>query len=476
MSPLRVLVPLLVGALAATPYAVAAEAPAMRAVVGSASGGDPYVPGDGNGGYDVRHYRITDTYRPGSDALRGTTRLRAVATTALSAFHLDLVLTPDAVTVDGMPARFRKPNPHELRVVPARTLRAGAEFQVTVRYHGRPSTILDAGTEQFFHAPGETLAMGEPQNGPWWFAANETPADKATFDIRLRVPKGQQAVSSGNLVSRRTSGDWTTWRWRTGVPSTTYAMFFAAGRFSLDRASLGGRPYLAAVSTRLAPSERTEAAALLRRSPEVVGWLEDRFGAYPFASTGGVVSALRLPYALETQTRPAYPFLGGPGDQHAVSLLVHEQAHQWFGNSVSVRRWRDVWLNEGPATYAEWRWAEAHGGLSVAERLRAEYDARSAGASFWTVRVSDPGAARMWSEPVYVRSAMMLGALDRVAGDGTADTLLRTWATRNRHGHGTGAAFRALAEELTGQDLDTFFAAWLDTTAKPADTAAHGLG
>ena len=454
---------------------LAPVAVALPGAAGSSSGGDPYFPRDGNGGYDVRHYRIADSYVPATDRLWGRTVLNAVATEELAGFHLDLALTPDRVLVDGEPAAFTKPNRHELQVTPADLLPPGAEFTVTVRYHGHPAAVRAAGVSPFISSPGEGLAVGEPQIGAWWFAANETPEDKATYDIALRVPQGREAISNGDLVSRRTSGGWTTWQWRMADPMLTYLAFFAAGEFRLDRGRAGSLPYLYAVSRRLDPGQQDASMALLRRTPGIVSWLEQQFGPYPFTSTGGVVTGLPVWFALENQTRPVYPFVGGPG--HAgVSLVVHEQAHQWFGNDVSLRRWRDIWLNEGFATYAEWLYEADHGGDPVHEQLLERYADLPAGWSFWEVEVSDPGPVDMWSDSVYERGAMTLAALRHRIGAAELDTLLREWVRVNRAGHGTGTEFRALAESVSGEELDPFFEHWLDDPVKPEPTAENGLG
>jgi aminopeptidase N len=454
--------------------ALALLLPALPASAALSSGGDPYFPLDGNAGYQVEHYRIVDTYRPGRDRLRGRTVLRAVATKRLTRFHLDLALTADRVQVDGDRAAFSKPDPHELRVTPGTPIAAGETFRVTVDYHGRPGSTAAAGQRPFAHGSGEGVAVGQPQMGPWWFAANETPADKATYDIVLRVPRGHEAISNGELVSRQGRGDWVRWHWRPEEPMTTYLAFFAAGQFRVERAREDGRPALYAVSEGLASGAQAEALRLVRRTPAVVRWLEREFGPYPFSTIGGVVVAAPLSYLLETQTRPAYPYIGGPTAGN-VSLVVHEQAHQWFGNHVAVRRWKDIWLNEGWATYAEWLYAEEHGGRAVANQLRDVYDAWSPSATFWRLRISDPGPRRMFADEVYVRGAMTLAALRNRVGADVLTEIGRAWVRRNGGGHGTDAGFRALAEQISGEDLEGFFRHWLDDTSKPAETEENGL-
>ena len=443
-------------------------------VVGSFNGPDPYFPRDGNGGYDVVHYTVEDTYVPRTDRLTGRTSLTAVAgVEPLSAFHLDLRLTPDAVTVDGERARFSKVAPHELKVVPARTLPAGERFRVTVRYHGYPGRLEGASVwDGYFHETGEAAAVGEPQIGPWWFAANETPRDKATYDITIRVPRGQQAVSNGRLVSRTVSGDWTAWRWRLDEPISTYLAFFVAGRFEIRRDTEDGRALLYAVSRRLSDSARERSFRLMANTPRVLRWMETRFGPYPYDEAGGVMSSVYTGFALENASRPFYSWLGGPGP---LSLVVHELAHQWFGDAVTVRRWRDTWLNEGFATYVEWLWSEAQGLGTVDGILHEQYAEEGAGSPFWEIRVSDPGKDSIFSEPIYERGAMTLAALRCRLGAAPMRDLVRAWVDQHRGGTGTGADFRQLAELQSGQDLDGFFQHWLDDTTKPAATADNGL-
>ena len=207
----------------------------------------------------------------------------------------------------------------------------------------------------------------------------------------------------------------------------------------------------------------------LLRTPAIVHWLSGHLGRYPFSRTGGVVTSLNPGFSLETQTRPTYP--------QGVSrlLMVHELAHQWFGDSVSVRHWQDIWLNEGSATFMEQLWNEDHGGPSTFTWLRETYQGMSGDSSFWELPVGDPGPDDLFDWPVYARGGMTLAALRHRIGHDDFAHLLKAWTSGHRHGHGTTAEFEALAAGISGQDLSTFFDAWLVQPTRPADTIANGL-
>ncbi|MDF1602789.1 M1 family metallopeptidase [Nocardioides sp. YIM 152315] len=442
--------------------------------------GDAYFPLDGNGGIDVLSYDIHDRYGFGQGRLSGWTRLRLRATATVSSFSLDFLLPVRRVLVDGHRVGFRQ-RPHELVV--GRALTEGETVDVRVRYAGRPGGRAYAGERNWLAGPTEVVAMNQPHMAPWWFPANDHPADKATVRISITVPTRYAVVANGRQVRRtERAGDgrgWATTTWRADEPMAPYLAFFAAGRFRVARGGHADTPWLIAVSRGLSPAQQQRSMALLRRTPAIVSWLEGELGDYPFSTVGGVTTSLPVGFALENQTRPTYPYLGdGPG---AVPTVVHELAHQWFGDSVALRRWSDIWLNEGAATFFEWRWAEATTGASGADRLRASYDAIAADDPFWTGRVADPcprgvGCVnQIFASFVYERGAMTFQALRNRIGEAAFSTVLRRWVAERAGGHGTTAEFEALAAEVSGADLGAFFDAWVHTGSKPADTAANGL-
>jgi len=441
--------------------------------VDGASGiGDPYWPRDGNGGYDVLRYRVRNDWSFATQRLRGTTVVTLRATQDLRSLSLDLLLPVSGVWVDGDRAAYRRPGPHELRVVPARPLAAGSTHEVRVRYAGEPGRYAYAGERAWLADRHEVVAMGEPHMAPWWFPANDHPLDKALVDVTTSVPRGTQVVGNGRLVSRERSGRKVAWRWRADEPMAPYLAFFAAGRFELERGVHDGLRWTNAVSSRIPAAQRRRAHRDLRRSAAVVRWLEKDLGPYPFSVTGGVVTSLPTGFALENQTRPTYP--SAPGQMRL--LMVHELAHQWFGDHVAVARWRDIWLNEGFATFMEWRWSETHGGWSADHELRTTYEAFGPREPLWQVVVADPGPGRIFDWAVYTRGAMTLQALRNRVGDETFFEILRAWAQTHPTGNATTAEFEALAATVSGEDLDGFFDVWLRTPRRPADTVDNGLG
>ncbi|WP_109507388.1 M1 family metallopeptidase [Nocardioides speluncae] len=446
------------------------QAPAPRP--GAAGIGDPYFPKDGNGGYDVGHYDVRDTIRMSDQRLTGTTKVTARAKHGLTRFNLDLVLRPTSVKVNGVKARFRKTSQRELQVTPAKPIAAGKTFTVSVKYTGYPGRIKWGDEQPFWANSKEVLALNEPHSGAWWFAANEHPRDKARFDVRITAPNGREVVSNGVLAGKRTAGGQTTWHWNGAGTMATYAAFFAVGDYTMKSGTSHGRPYTIAVSQRPPKSQQDQSMTLLAKTPEVVQWLTTKLGPYPFRTTGGLATGFNLGFALETQTRPVYP----PGcGLFCFSVVVHEQAHQWFGDLVSVHGWRDIWLNEGFATFMEKLYDEEHGGPTAQDWLLATYDDFGSSAPFWDVKIGNPGATKLFDIAVYDRGAMTVQALRHRIGEDDFSDLIRTWLRNKRNGNGSVANFRQLAEVVSGEQLGGFFNAWLLSTNKPAKTQANGL-
>jgi hypothetical protein len=302
--------------------AVAQAAPSTPPRAGAAGIGDPYFPLDGNGGYDVQHYDLDVRYDPRTNVLQGVATIEARATHSLSSFNLDFVrpLTVRSVTVERRAAEWSRVG-GELTVVPRTALRNGSRFVVTVVYDGVPQTLQDElGASGFFHTDDGALAVGQPDVAATWFPSNDHPSDAASVSVSITVPAGVEGVSNGRLVGQTTRRGWTTWEWRAAEPMATYLVVLAIGQFELRQYSRptgqpgGGRlRFVDALDPDLfepdgeGASRGEIAEKALARQPEIIGFLEGFFGAYPFRSAGGIVDdEARLQFALETQTRPIY--------------------------------------------------------------------------------------------------------------------------------------------------------------------------
>ncbi len=427
---------------------------------GSPNGGDSYFPLQGNGGYDALRYTIVFSYDPGTRRMAGSTSLTAVATKNLSRFNLDFTgLTVRSVKVNGSVAAFSHQG-QELTVTPRAGLPSGRSFTVDVAYDGNPTHVVDpdGSIEGWVVTSDGAYVVGAPQGAMTWFPGNHDLRDKATHTFRVTVPNGTTAVANGALTSKRTVGAQTTWAWSSREPMANWLATATIGRFDLTKARTAtGMNYIF-----VDPSTGTAPTNPVYQTVDILSWLSTLYGPYPFYASGGIVDNAPSPgYALETQTKPLYPF------PPFAQLVVHELAHQWYGASVTQASWRDVWLGEGFATYTEWLWNERTSGRSAQAQFDSAY-ARPADDPFWQVPPGDPGPQDLFHPSVYHRGAMTLHALRTTVGSAVFFDILREWAGANRHGSVTTQQFVDLAEQRSGRQLDDLFQRWLYTPAKPS--------
>ena len=489
------MLPIAVAAVSAVAFAPAAAADGHssghghghgRFTPGASGVGDPYFPLEGNGGYDVRHYSLDLRYDPDHDQLDGTVTITARATQNLSRFDLDLSgMDVEQVTVDRHRARYRRSG-QELVITPARGLRKGRTFTAVVRYGGVPQTIVGSpivfgSPYGFLHTPDGAFVGGEPNGAHTWFPVNDHPSDKATYDYTITVPEGLTAVANGRLTGHRSAAASFSRRagktraevftWRETSPMASYLTTIDIGTWDVRQGRTpGGVPNYTAVDPTLLADQPDAVDFFFGTTSEVTDLWSKTFGRYPFASTGAIADDARfngqpLGFSLETQSKPVYSAVRNSG------TIVHELAHQWFGDAVSPAQWKDVWLNESFATWAAWYYTELHGGRSAHDAARATYAARpfpdAAGRPFWSVLTADPQRDTMFNDRVYNGGGMMLQFLRERMGDDAFLTLLRTWYAAHKYGNGATGQFTALAQRIAGQDLGTFFHDWLYSPIKP---------
>lgn len=340
------------------------EKPDDTPIAGAHGLGDRYFPGLGNAGYDVQAYRIEMDVDMDLRQIEATTKITAVAEQTLSSFSLDFFgLEIQTVQVNGMEAVYRRSG-RELVVQMSEILDKGQVFEIVIAYSGDPGDPVERFVSERESAwvwyEGGSYAASEPRGAAGWYPVNEHPSDKAVYEIIVTVDKPFDVAANGVLIDTEDARFRRTFHFVAKEPVASYLVTVNIARFDLQREiTTSGvllRNYFAETL-----SERTRAEFDIQ--PEILGFFESIFGPYPFEAYGVVVHDTPERFALETQT---LSFFGSTFVNEIV--IAHELAHQWFGNSVTIDRWEDIWLNEGFATYAGLLWAEHEYGSFVLDR------------------------------------------------------------------------------------------------------------
>jgi aminopeptidase N len=446
-------------------HSLGTAAAQLASQVGSNGAGDTYYPTDGNGGYNVLAYAVRVNYFPGSTSIVATTTVTARATLELTRFNLDLRgLRVSSVLVDGRRAGFSRQPPHELVIAPSRVLRKGHVFTVRVSYRGRPGVDPVDPIGSGWHdarTPGGGFIAGEPHSCTLWYPCNDHPTDKARFSLTATVPRPFAVVSNGaqlrTLSGRRPNGTPVrTFRWVLNEPTTTYLTTIYIDRLTFERSTL---PSGVRVVTAYGPF-LGNAPRLQRRLPAIIALLERKWGPYPAPQAGGIFVNGDVAFSLETFTRPLY------SEGVDVATVVHENAHQWWGDNVSVRRWRDICLSECFASYSEWLWSERNGA-----NLDRHYKSSLRSLSFMFAHpLYDMGAGREFEYyGVYVKGKYFVHALRAKLGDARFYRSMRAIQTNRAVGHLSMLELRDLLEARTGVDLTSFWDEWVLSTGRPSD-------
>jgi len=437
---------------------------------------DSVYPSVGSPGVDVRSYGLDLRWEPGSRTLRGTARVTLVPARD-GRFRLDLSgrLHVDRVDVTaratGAPVTATASHRGRYLDVTAPQLVGGSTYDLRVSYHGRPATTPaptsreDLGGLGWHTArDGQVWAMQEPWGAFTWYPVNDHPSDKATYRVRLDVPRRWVGVSNGRLVSRRVQHGRTVTRFASSDPVASYLMTVAIGPYR--RATQTGPHGLPL--TYWVPRDHPEYLAPLRATPSAIAWLESRLGPYPFDRAGVVVTPSDS--AMETQTLVTFGARNYRlGAREVRQTVVHELAHHWYGDTVTPDDWSDVWMNEGTAMYLEARYSAAQGWKSWPAWLRT-FDADDA---LWRQVFGPPGDydPREFAQiNVYYCAARMLVRLRDRLGAATFDDLLRRWPQEHRDTVQDRQSYVAWLAATSGQDpvaLKAFFDEWLTSPTSP---------
>ncbi|QNN52057.1 M1 family metallopeptidase [Nocardioides mesophilus] len=428
---------------------------------------DSYYPAYGDPGVDTLHYGLDLDWNRGKRLLRGVADIRLRATGTADHVQLDLnrTMTVTAVSVDGVPALFSHPGRHLVIDSP---VVADQRYDVRVTYRGTPRPVPAPTTRGDFSDVGMRVArdgqlwtMQEPFGALTWYPVNDQPSDKALYDITVSAPRDWVGVSNGTLVSRTRTERRTTTSWQLQHPTASYLTTLAVGPYA-HRRDTG--PHGLPLHFWLPRGEVARYMKGLQHVGADLRWLEARLGRYPFESAGAVVVPAES--AMETQTLVTFGSRSWGDALSGRETMVHELAHQWYGDTVTPSDWRDLWMNEGMAMYLEAQWASQKTSMRWRDwisyfKWSNTYDRREQGG---------PGAydrGDFATSCVYTCTALMYDKLRLKLGDETFWRVVRRWPQQHPDSSSNRQQFVSFVEDQTGRELSGFFRDWLNSRTWP---------
>jgi aminopeptidase N len=430
---------------------------------------DPVYPDFGNPAIDVLHYELDLRWAPSSRTLAGTAKLTIRAARDIDQIRLDFArpLRADKVTVNGKAAKASHRG-HDLIIGAGQRLAKDTRVVVAIQYRGKPKTLPGPSLRKDTKALGFTVrsdasvfSIQEPYGALTWYPVNDHPSDEALYDIALTVPRGWAGVSSGVLRGPSRSGDRLTFNWHAADPIASYLVALGIDKYRKHTAT---GPRGMRITYWVRPQDQARALPVLRKTPQMLTWLEKRFGRYPFASVGAF--AIPEDTGMETQTMMTLGRDVGP------EVLVHELAHQWFGNSVGPRTWREIWLNEGFATYVQFLLYD----IEVRGRSQTRMLAGMRQLDGQPRRDHGPPGQykrdHFASSNVYIPPALMLHEIRKEIGDKKFFAMMRDWAKQHRNAEVDRRQFTSWLNRYTGRNLTRLVNRWLDSPTTPP--AAQG--
>jgi aminopeptidase N len=414
-------------------------------------------------GVDALHYQLDLTWTPKSRTLDALETLVFRATADADQFQLDFgkSLTVTSLALDGEDVEFRERGKDLVVAAPVRT---GDRHTLEVRYRGTPKPVAAPTTRDDFSTigwaitdDGETWTMQEPFGAYSWYAVNDHPSDKALYDFTLTTRSPWVGVANGRLQSRRESGGSTVTAWHLDEPAASYLVTVAFGDFTMTRdRSKSGVPM-----TYWTPRGDASALRSVQVAGEELGWIEDRLGPYPFSSLGLVVVDSNS--GMETQTMIT---LGTTDYTLSPSVVVHEMIHQWYGDQVTPRDWRDVWMNEGMAMYLQVLWETEQYGFDLDQTL-SEWAAQDRHERSTNGPPANYDPATFGESNIYYLPALMWDQLRRRLGDDRFWRLVRAWPRSRDNGNASYDDITAWWSRKAGQNLRPTFDRWLLAETSP---------
>ncbi|NJD60267.1 MAG: M1 family metallopeptidase, partial [Anaerolineae bacterium] len=431
-----------------------------------------YIPSIGNTGYDVLQYDLDIQFSGSIDAITATVTVSSVVTLDdLGRFSLDFTgYQVDSVQAGNQYVPFFR-DAGKLYIDLPKALSKGEQLVTRVAYHGpaipQDSQFINLGGLGFHVIEGNNLtyAFGEPDGAHAWFPCNDHPLDKAEYRFSLTVPKGFTAVANGTLLQTTSKDDRQVFNWLAKDPMVTYLATVVVGKYErLDKPAVGEvkiRHYVLEGDFNYSDK--------LNDTRDILEYYSDLIGPYPFSEFGFIIIRTSddvAQFAEETQTIVMVD-RGYMLSESAVGVLAHELAHHWFGDSVSLANWNEVWLKEGMATYLMVRWLDHQGYVGLQALMADLENVLVTNAANLNQPLNQPLPSTMYGPNTYDKGAWVYYMLSQQMGEPAFTTFLREYYKRFADGNASTVEVQELAEEVSGLDLSTFFQEWVYGSGNP---------
>lgn len=305
--------------------------------------------------------------------------------------------------------------------------------------------------------------LSEPTWGPVWWPSKDFPDDKALISMHLKVPTGMKGVSNGLLQDTIQNGDGTTtFNWKSNYPVATYLQCIVVGNLTYwedTYTSLDGAKQMPVVYYAF-PKDSAKARIDWKPTPEMIKFYSETYGEYPFIDEKyGLVQFGWTSGAMEHQTITSYGYLLVTGDNRYDFVNAHELSHHWFGDAVTLKNWKNIWLNEGFASYSEALWMEHTGGMSAYLSHMKGFDYGYFGGTVYDPQgfIDNPAIYAT----IYQKGAWVLHMLRGVMGEEKFFAGIRAYFEKYKYSNAETKDFQVIMEEFYGSSLDFFFDQWV---------------
>ena len=422
---------------------------------------------------DVQHYAFALELNDSSNAIRGVADIAIRFRKPITKFYLDLVknegktegMTVHTVLENGRSVRFEHRG-DKIYIQPATQVQTGETRAYRIDYEGIPADGLIIAQNK--HDDRTFFGDNWPDRAHHWLPTVDHPSDKATVEFIITAPTHYQIIANGIQIEETNLGNNVKLtHWLEAVPLPTKVMVIGAAPFAVG---LAGFVDTIPVTSWVFWQDRQAGFYDYSQAVSVLNWFVDHVAPYPYRKLANVQSKTRYG-GMENAGNIFYFENSVTGKQERESLIAHEIAHQWFGNSASEANWHHVWLSEGFATYFTILYTESvHGTAAAQAQLRSDrqqviaYNSRNAKPVVDTT-VTDYN--RVLNTNSYQKGSWVLHMLRQEIGDAAFWKGIKNYYDRYQFGNALTDDLRKVMEEVSGSALEQFFKQWLFQAGHP---------